>query len=188
MRQTLVFMWNSAMRQGFISTCQQFSASIKGFWVWGGDRRWVIILLSFEIFLIFPNFLTSIKSFENSWGNSYIPCLLLLILLRFTCGVKIKSGKVSKKSQSFMSMIVVYLFMFFLTFSCSFPFFFNFCLWTWIFQKQPQESVPDNNGSCKARPWEYSRRCHFVRNLVNQGPTALLEINSFLSFSMRTVT
>ena len=26
--------------------------------------------------------------FRNSWGNSYIPCLLLIIAVRFTCGEK----------------------------------------------------------------------------------------------------
>ena len=29
-----------------------------------------------------------LKSFYNSQGNWYIPCLLLLITLRFTCGEK----------------------------------------------------------------------------------------------------
>ena len=27
-----------------------------------------------------------IVSFGNSWGNPYIPCVLLIIALRFTCG------------------------------------------------------------------------------------------------------
>ena len=72
-------------RCGKILICifQQFSASIGGLWAWRGVGRWVIIPWSFEIFLIFPNFL-SLKSF----GNSYIPRLLLIITLRFTCGEK----------------------------------------------------------------------------------------------------
>ena len=41
------------------------------------QEGWVLvtILWSFEIFLIFPNFvrILSLKSFGNSWGNSYIP-------------------------------------------------------------------------------------------------------------------
>ena len=30
----------------------------------------------------------AIKSFGNSFGNSYTPCLLLIITLCFTCGEK----------------------------------------------------------------------------------------------------
>ena len=47
-----------------------------------------MILYCFEVFLIFPNFLKmlSFKSFGNSWSNSYIPCLLLINMHRFTCG------------------------------------------------------------------------------------------------------
>ena len=30
----------------------------------------------------------SLKSFSNSWGNSYIQCLLLIITIHFTCGDK----------------------------------------------------------------------------------------------------
>ena len=39
------------------------------------------------------------------WGNSYIPCLLVIITLRFTCGEK-KNWQSIKKSQNVMSMIV----------------------------------------------------------------------------------
>ena len=35
------------------------------------------------------------KSFRNSWGNTYIPSLLLLITLCFTCGEG-KFGQTSK--------------------------------------------------------------------------------------------
>ena len=40
----------------------------------------------------------SVKSFGNSFSNSYIPCLLLIITLRFTCGEKkmVKYQKTSK--------------------------------------------------------------------------------------------
>ena len=46
----------------------------------------------------FPKIL-SLKSFGNSWGKSYIPCLLLTIMLRFTFGENknlVKHQKVSK--------------------------------------------------------------------------------------------
>ena len=39
------------------------------------------------MFLLFSNFLSP-NSSDNLWGNSYIPCLLLIITLRFTCGEK----------------------------------------------------------------------------------------------------
>ena len=57
-----------------------------------------MILWSFETSLIFPKILR-LKSFSNSWDNSYIPCLLLIILFRFTCGENktfVKYQKVSK--------------------------------------------------------------------------------------------
>ena len=39
----------------------------------------------------------SLKYFENSWRNSYIPCLLLITALRFTCGErKTQVSKISK--------------------------------------------------------------------------------------------
>ena len=34
--------------------------------------------------------------FGNSWGNSYIPCLEVIITHRFTCGERKKHRKVSK--------------------------------------------------------------------------------------------
>ena len=55
----------------------------------GGTGRWFIILAGCKIFLISPNFLRSLsfKSFSvKSFGNSYVPCLLLIIALHFTCG------------------------------------------------------------------------------------------------------
>ena len=39
----------------------------------------------FNIFVIFPYFL-SLKSFGNSWGNSYTKFAILDITFRFTCG------------------------------------------------------------------------------------------------------
>ena len=48
---------------------------------------------------------------KNLSGSSYIPCLLLIIKLRYTCGemkiwYQIVSIKSIKKSQNIMSMIV----------------------------------------------------------------------------------
>ena len=40
-----------------------------------------------HIFQILPNFLRFFKSFDNSWGNSYIKFATLDIKFRFTCGV-----------------------------------------------------------------------------------------------------
>ena len=51
------------------------------------------------------------KKQKNLSGSSYIPCLLLIIKLRYTCGemkiwYQIVSIKSIKKSQNIMSMIV----------------------------------------------------------------------------------
>ena len=51
------------------------------------------------------------KKKTNLSGSSYIPCLLLIIKLRYTCGEKkiwyqIVSVKSIKKPQNIMSMIV----------------------------------------------------------------------------------
>ena len=56
------------------------------------------ILSIFEIF-------QSLKPFGNSWDNSYIPCLLLIITLGFTCGER-KICSTIKKCQNIMNMIV----------------------------------------------------------------------------------
>ena len=54
--------------------------------------------------LIRPNFL-SLKLFGNSWGFLYIPFLLLIITLRFTCGQK-KIWSNIRKSQIILTMNV----------------------------------------------------------------------------------
>ena len=43
--------------------------------------------LDFSEILYFRN-ISSVKSFGNSWGNSYIPYLLLIITFRLSCGKK----------------------------------------------------------------------------------------------------
>ena len=66
-----------------------------------------------QIFLIFSNFL-SLKSYGNLWGNSYIPCLLLTITVRFSCGdTKILSN--IKISQNIITRIVWKIFFCFLS-------------------------------------------------------------------------
>ena len=53
----------------------------------GVSGRWVIVWWSFEIFLIFSNFLRFyLKSFGNSWGDVFMPRLSLIITFHFTCG------------------------------------------------------------------------------------------------------
>ena len=48
----------------------------------------------------------SLKSFGNSWGNSYKLYLLLIVRLRFTCGES-KICSTIKKSQNIMRMVVI---------------------------------------------------------------------------------
>ena len=59
----------------------------------------------FPDFSQFPKIL-SLKSMGNSWGNSYISCLLLIILICFTCAEK-KIWWNIKNSQNIMVRIVV---------------------------------------------------------------------------------
>ena len=53
------------------------------------------------IFWDFPDI-----SFGNSWGNSYISYLLLIITLYFTCGER-KNYSTIRKSQNIMNMVLV---------------------------------------------------------------------------------
>ena len=100
---TLVFVLNGAMRQGFNfyfwavfcwyqNVLMHFGFFLRGDWPLG-----YIVLWGFEIFLIFSNFLCLFFScmctkarpvFGNLWSSLHIPCLLLIITLRFTCGEK----------------------------------------------------------------------------------------------------
>ena len=41
----------------------------------------------------------SLKSFDNTWSKSYIPCLLLIKMLRFTCGEKKIFSNIKKVSK-----------------------------------------------------------------------------------------
>ena len=75
--------------------------------IWSG--RWVLSYHSmkfsdFPDHFYFPKVL-SFKSLSNLWDNSYIPCLLLIIALSFTCGEK-KVWQNIKRCQNIMKMIV----------------------------------------------------------------------------------
>ena len=95
--RALVFIWNTALRE--ISLFQQFIASIdQAFILWErlgttvgykSMKFWDLTDLSW-----LPKIL-SFKFFGKWWGSSCIPCLLLITMLRFTCGEK-KFRKVSK--------------------------------------------------------------------------------------------
>ena len=70
MRQTLVLVWKSALQEKF-----NFS-----FWT------------VFHFYWKNCHFV-SLNPLSNSWCNSYIPCLLLIITIPFTCGKKKKKKK-----------------------------------------------------------------------------------------------
>ena len=110
LKQTIIFNWKTALWKKFnYYFSWDFCLVLTNCSFW--DQDWAVIL-HFGTFLIFPNFL-SLKSFSNSWGNWCIPCLLLLITLRFTCSlvVKWKFDKVLK-SQNIMTRIVCSFFFF----------------------------------------------------------------------------
>ena len=79
---TLVFVWGGALPGGSISVFQGFYASVGGVLVSGGG--WALGCYSVG-FRYFPK-IVSLNSFRNSFGNSYIPCLKVIIAHRFTCG------------------------------------------------------------------------------------------------------
>ena len=89
-----------------ISVFQQFFASISKYFLGGGlgTRLKFYEVLRFSWVSQFPKILSP-KSFDNLWGNSNIPCLLLIIALRFTC-VERKIWYNIKKSRIIMNMIV----------------------------------------------------------------------------------
>ena len=61
--------------------CWYWQSLISGRETW----HWAMSPPKFEFLLIFPDFL-SLKSFGNSWVNSYIKFTLLDIMLCFSCG------------------------------------------------------------------------------------------------------
>ena len=58
MRRALVFVWSSSMREDFNIYFSVIFCWYRGDFGCGGTGHYVIILRSFEIFLIFPNFLS----------------------------------------------------------------------------------------------------------------------------------
>ena len=99
---------NSSFRVGWSVPAVPFllllaGASLRGGgWALGNNsmRFW-----DFSDISCFPKIL-SLKLFGNSTGYSYIPCLLLIITLRFTCG-EAKIFATIKKSQNDMNMMIV---------------------------------------------------------------------------------
>ena len=69
----------------------------KSFWLvlkecssWQGESALVCNSSKFwdvPVFSLFPK-IVSLMSFGNSWDNSYVPCLFIIIKLRLTCGEK----------------------------------------------------------------------------------------------------
>ena len=93
--QTIVFFWNRTLWEVQFLFFGSFFAGIEKVFILGGRPcAW-----GFEILLIFSNFVRSfLKSLGNSRNNSYLPCLFLIINLRFTCGDR-KLWSNVKKSQ-----------------------------------------------------------------------------------------
>ena len=81
--------WNTAIMGGMVVMTSNFHCRSPFF----TTRNQIYSLLlpqnwhvwSLDTFLIFPKIL-SLKSFGNSQGNLYIPCLWAIIAHRFTCG------------------------------------------------------------------------------------------------------
>ena len=115
LRQTLVFMWNSAVPK-ICNFC--FSWEFYYYWHNFRFRRrtecYTIVLWSSEIFLIcislFHNIL-SLKSIRNSWGNSYV--LAYYALLCFVLLLVKFIWPIIRKSQIFMNMIAKFYFAFY---------------------------------------------------------------------------
>ena len=88
-----------------------------------GTRLLFCEFLRFSWYFRFPEIL-SYKSFGNTWGNSYIPCLLLIITLLFIRGemeILAKYQKVSQYYENYYSFVIS------LFFSLFFFFFLCFC-------------------------------------------------------------
>ena len=109
MRQTLVLVWDSALWEKFNSNfLNSFLLALKKFSFWEED--WALGYNSMKTWHLLNSFyfpkILSLKLFGNWWGNSYISCLLLIIMIRFTCGER-KIWQNIKKSQNIMTKIVV---------------------------------------------------------------------------------
>ena len=86
---TLVFMWSTELRERFNYYFWGHLCHYKTkFSFWRGD--WALGYHSVK-FRHFPNIsvfskILSLISFSNSWGNSYIQCLSVIMVHCFTCG------------------------------------------------------------------------------------------------------
>ena len=108
LRVTLVFMWNNALRgkfnfyftKSFLLVLTKFSFSQED-WALG---YYSLNFLEFPDISWFPEIL-SYKLFGNSWENSFMPCLLLIITFLFIHG-EMKIWQNIKKSQNIMKMII----------------------------------------------------------------------------------
>ena len=83
------FSRESTSMESSVSIFQGIFANVGGnFLIWrGGGAEWALDYNSIK-FWGFPNILyfPKILSFGNSLDNLYIPCLILIITFRFTCG------------------------------------------------------------------------------------------------------
>ena len=78
-RPTLLFMKKSELLEKFIFCFSRIFWYDE--WYFQFDKNtghYAIMLWSLDSFLIFPKFLI-LNSFGNSWGNSYLPCLQVII-------------------------------------------------------------------------------------------------------------
>ena len=88
MRQSLVFVWNSVL-ENFNFYFSTVVAGIDKFFILGQNWALGYNSVKFEIFLILFHKVLSFKLFINFLGSSYIPRLLLIIMIFFICA-KIK--------------------------------------------------------------------------------------------------
>ena len=109
--QTVVFLWNSTLREQFNFIFEEFFGIIDKILILGERLSTRLQFIKFfDLFdtFWFPKFVT-LKSLRNWWDNSYILCLLLIITKRFTCcDTEILSN--IKMSQNIMARIVSKIF------------------------------------------------------------------------------
>ena len=92
MRHTWVLVWKSTLQvkvqfqflNSFLLVLTKF-LFLEEDWALGYNSMKIWDLLNISQFPKILRFL-SLKLFCNSWGNSYVPCLLLIITICFTCG------------------------------------------------------------------------------------------------------
>ena len=108
-------MWNSARQVKF--NFKSLLLVLTKLSLWQGDWALGYHYMKFRQFSDiskFPNIL-SLKSFGNSWGNSYIPCLWILIAHRFICTER-RIWQNIERSQNIVKLIVWKIFFSFFLF------------------------------------------------------------------------